>query len=179
MIEKSKSGHTTTCASIAELMAVLFFSEHGMNYNPKLPAECFASDRFVLSKGHAAPILYAVWAENGFLQPDELLDLRTLNSRIEGHPSPVLPFVDAATGSLGQGLGVACGMAYASKYLDKIPNRFWVIVGDGESAEGKQFVTARQFLGIPRIRPPIQPQQRNRHFGRQQTRPKPADATPT
>ncbi|KAG9332425.1 hypothetical protein JZ751_014523 [Albula glossodonta] len=77
------------------------------------------NDRFVLSKGHAAPVLYAVWAETGYLKESELLNLRKIDSILEGHPVPKQQFVDVATGSLGQGLGAACGMAYTGKYFDK------------------------------------------------------------
>lgn len=93
------SGHPTTCCSAAELMAALFFGE--MRYDPKDPQHAFA-DRLVLSKGHAAPILYAAWAEAGYISRSELLNLRELTSDLEGHPTPRLPFVDVASGSLGQ-----------------------------------------------------------------------------
>ena len=94
------------------------------------------NDRFVLSKGHAAPILYAAYALAGSVDVNELNNLRKFDSDLEGHPTPKLPFVDVATGSLGQGVSVAGGMAYSSKYLDKINNRYYVVIGDGESAEG-------------------------------------------
>lgn len=96
----SNSGHPTSCASLAEIMATLFFTKAGMHYNPKDPAN-FGNDRFVLSKGHAAPILYAAWAMAGYLDVAELLNLRKVDSLLEGHPVPKLPFVDVATGSLG------------------------------------------------------------------------------
>ncbi|XP_055936011.1 transketolase-like [Argiope bruennichi] len=127
------SGHPTSCSSIAEIMSVLFF--HVMRYrisNPRDPA----SDRFILSKGHAAPILYAAWAEAGLFSVDDLLNLRKVDSDLEGHPTPRLSFVDIATGSLGQGLSCAAGMAYVGKYIDKANYRVYCIVGDGESAEG-------------------------------------------
>lgn len=106
-----------------------------MHYDNVNPAN-FTSDRFVLSKGHAAPILYAAWAEAGYYTHEQLMTLRKFDSDLEGHPTPKLPYVDVATGSLGQGLGAAAGMAYSSKYLDKLNNRYWVICGDGEVAEG-------------------------------------------
>lgn len=108
-----------------------------MSYKPEDPAY-FLNDRLVLSKGHAAPILYAAWAHAGFVDRNKLKTLRQVNSDIEGHPIPMpsMPFIDVATGSLGQGLGVACGMAYSSKYMDKLNNKYYCIVGDGESAEG-------------------------------------------
>uniref|UniRef100_A0ABI7YVR3 Transketolase n=2 Tax=Felidae TaxID=9681 RepID=A0ABI7YVR3_FELCA len=110
------SGHPTSCCSAAEIMAVLFF--HTMRYKPLDPRNPH-NDRFVLSKGHAAPILYAVWAEAGFLPEEELLNLRKITSDLDGHPVPKQAFTDVATGSLGQGLGAACGMAYTGKYFDK------------------------------------------------------------
>ncbi|KFM69208.1 Transketolase, partial [Stegodyphus mimosarum] len=125
--------HPTSCSSIAEIMSVLFF--HAMRYkisNPKDPA----SDRLILSKGHAAPILYAAWAEAGLFSVDDLLNLRKVDSDLEGHPTPRLNFVDVATGSLGQGLSYAAGMAYVGKYIDKASYRVYCILGDGESSEG-------------------------------------------
>ncbi len=127
------SGHPTTCLSCAEIVATLFF--HEMRFDPQDPRNPL-NDRFVLSKGHAAPILYAVWAEAGFLSPEQLMTLRRLDSDLEGHPTPRLPFVDVATGSLGQGLGAGVGMALNSKYLDKTGYRTYVLLGDGEVAEG-------------------------------------------
>src|SRR5512141_1730712 len=90
------SGHPTSCCSAADLVAALFFGH--MRYDPRDPRYP-NNDRFVLSKGHAAPLLYAAWAENGFLKAEDLLTLRQLNSDLEGHPTPTLPFVDVATGS--------------------------------------------------------------------------------
>ncbi|VDP89631.1 unnamed protein product [Echinostoma caproni] len=129
----SKSGHPTSCASIAEIMAVLFLKE--MRYKPKDPRNP-SNDRFVLSKGHAAPVLYAAWAEVGLITESDLLSLRKLSSDLEGHPTPRLSFIDVATGSLGQGLSNAAGMAYVGKYVDHASYRVYCIVGDGESAEG-------------------------------------------
>src|SRR5262245_18232609 len=102
------SGHPTSCFSMAEIMAALFFSE--MRFEPKNPQNPDA-DRFILSKGHAAPILYAAWAAAGAFDRSELLKLRQLGSDLEGHPTPRLPFVDVATGSLGQGVCAAIGCA--------------------------------------------------------------------
>uniref|UniRef100_A0A4D5R8Z3 transketolase n=1 Tax=Scolopendra viridis TaxID=118503 RepID=A0A4D5R8Z3_SCOVI len=129
----SKSGHPTSCASSAEVMSVLFF--HTMRFNVSVPRDP-SSDRFVMSKGHAAPILYAAWAEAGLFPKDQLLSLRKVNSDLEGHPTPRLSFVDVATGSLGQGLSCAAGMAYTGKYFDKASYRVYCLIGDGESAEG-------------------------------------------
>uniref|UniRef100_A0A671USA3 Transketolase n=1 Tax=Sparus aurata TaxID=8175 RepID=A0A671USA3_SPAAU len=129
----SNSGHPTSCCSMAELMSVLFFNT--MRYKVEDPRnQC--NDRFVLSKGHAAPILYAVWAEAGYLKESDLLNLRKIDSDLEGHPTPKLQFVDMATGSLGQGLGAACGMAYTGKHFDKSSYRVYCMLGDGECAEG-------------------------------------------
>ncbi len=127
------SGHPTSCASAADIVATLFFSV--MRYDPKNPKHP-ANDRFVLSKGHAAPLLYAAWAETGLFDRKDLLRLRTLDSDLEGHPTPRLSFVDVATGSLGQGLSAGIGMALNAKRLDRSPARIYVLMGDGESAEG-------------------------------------------
>ncbi|XP_045163083.2 transketolase-like [Mercenaria mercenaria] len=129
----SNSGHPTSCASAAEIMSVLFF--HTMRYDIKFPRDP-RSDRFVMSKGHAAPILYAVWAEAGLFPVKDLLNLRKMDDDLEGHPTPRLNFIDVATGSLGQGLSCAAGMAYTGKYFDKSDYRVYCLVGDGESAEG-------------------------------------------
>lgn len=101
---------------MAELISVLFFNT--MRYKISAPKDA-SSDRFVLSKGHAAPILYAAWAEAGLFPTEDLGNLRKLGSDLEGHPTPRLNFVDVGTGSLGQGLAVACGMAYVGKNYDK------------------------------------------------------------
>uniref|UniRef100_A0A336MFB3 transketolase n=1 Tax=Culicoides sonorensis TaxID=179676 RepID=A0A336MFB3_CULSO len=131
--QASKSGHPTSCASIAEIMSVLFF--HTMRYKVSAPRDP-ASDRFVLSKGHAAPILYAAWAEAGLFPIEDLKNLRKIDSDLEGHPTPRLNFIDVGTGSLGQGVAVACGMSYVGKHYDQSGYRTYVVVGDGESAEG-------------------------------------------
>jgi len=126
------SGHPTSCCSAADVVAALFFGH--MRYDPKNP-HYHNNDRFILSKGHAAPLLYAAWAETGLFPTDELLKLRQLGSDLEGHPTPRLPFVDVATGSLGQGLAVGVGMALCAR-LDKLDYRTYVLLGDGECAEG-------------------------------------------
>jgi len=127
------SGHPTTCMSCAEIISTLFF--HAMRYDPKDPNNP-NNDRFILSKGHAAPILYAAWAELGIVSREDLLDLRKIDSDLEGHPTPRLDWIDVATGSLGQGLSVGVGMAINSKYLDKTDYRVYVLLGDGETVEG-------------------------------------------
>lgn len=129
----SKSGHPTSCASMAEIMAVLFFDT--MNYSIDDPKNGGA-DRFILSKGHAAPILYAAWAEAGLFPTQDLLNLRKIDSLLEGHPTPRLNFVDVATGSLGQGINCAAGMAFVGKKIDKADYNVYCLLGDGESAEG-------------------------------------------
>ncbi len=132
------SGHPTTCASAAEIMAALFFD--AMHYDPQDPGS-EANDVFILSKGHAAPVLYAAWAEAGYIAEEELLNLRRIDSDLEGHPPTTLPFVDVATGSLGQGLSVGVGMAHACR-LDGTSRRIWVLLGDGEIAEGSVWEAA-------------------------------------
>jgi transketolase len=126
------SGHPTSCCSAADIVATLFFSQ--MRYDAKNP-HYYNNDRFILSKGHAAPLLYAAWAENGFIPIPELATLRQFTSELEGHPTPRLAFADVATGSLGQGLGVGVGMARAAR-LDKLDYNTYVLLGDGEIAEG-------------------------------------------
>src|SRR5690606_9769762 len=132
------SGHPTTCMSAAEIVAALFFAE--MRFDPLDPQHPEA-DRFVLSKGHAAPILYAAWAAAGAFPRDEVLKLRTIGSDLEGHPTPRLPFVDVATGSLGQGLPAAVGIALNARRTSS-DYRTYVVLGDGETAEGSVWEAA-------------------------------------
>jgi transketolase len=132
------SGHPTSCMSMADLMAALFFSE--MRFDPKDPKNP-DSDRFILSKGHAAPILYSAWAEAGAFDRAELMTLRQIGSDLEGHPTPRLPFVDVATGSLGQGICAAIGSALNARRI-KSDYRTYVLLGDGESAEGSVWEAA-------------------------------------
>src|SRR5213593_3393481 len=129
---EAASGHPTSCCSAAEIMAALFFAE--MRFDPKDPRNPDA-DRFVLSKGHAAPVLYAAWAESGAFDRSELLKLRRIDSDLEGHPTPRRPFVDVATGSLGQGICAAIGIALNARRINS-DYRTYVLLGDGESAEG-------------------------------------------
>ena len=129
---KAGSGHPSSCCSAAEITAVAFFAE--MRFDPRDPRRPDA-DRFVLSKGHAAPLLYAAWAEAGAFDRAKLLTLRRFDSDLEGHPTPRLPFVDVATGSLGQGICAAVGMALNARRI-KSDYRTYVLLGDGESAEG-------------------------------------------
>ena len=132
------SGHPTTCMSAAEVVATLFFGE--MRYHPKDPQH-IDNDRFVLSKGHGAPILYAAWAEAGLFPREELLKLRRINSDLEGHPTPRLSFVDVATGSLGQGICAAIGIALNARRIGS-DYRTYVVLGDGEMAEGSVWEAA-------------------------------------
>jgi transketolase len=132
------SGHPTSCCSAADLVAALFFGH--MRYDPKNP-QYHNNDRFILSKGHAAPLLYAAWAETGLFPAEELLQLRRIGSNLEGHPTPRLPFVDVATGSLGQGLSVGVGMALCAR-LDDLDYRTYVLMGDGECSEGSVWEAA-------------------------------------
>lgn len=139
MLGESKSGHPGGSLSSADIVAILYF--HEMNVTPeniKAPER----DRFVLSKGHAAPVLYAALAEKGFFPVDELKTLRKINSRLQGHPSMKhLPGVEMSTGSLGQGLSAANGMALAGK-LDALNYRVYVLLGDGEIQEGQVWEAA-------------------------------------
>ena len=132
------SGHPTSCCSAADLVAALFFGE--MRFDPKDPHHP-GNDRFVLSKGHAAPVLYAAWAEAGAFDTSELLKLRTIGSDLEGHPTPRLPFVDVATGSLGQGICAAIGSALNARHIGS-DYRTYCLIGDGESAEGSVWEAA-------------------------------------
>src|SRR6266498_1341951 len=132
------SGHPTSCCSMADIMAALFFAE--MRFDPKDPHNP-DSDRFVLSKGHAAPLLYAAWPETGAFDRSELLKLRRIDSDLEGHPTPRLPFVDVATGSLGQGICAAIGTALNARRI-RSGYRTYVLLGDGESAEGSVWEAA-------------------------------------
>ncbi|MGA9776940.1 MAG: transketolase [Limisphaerales bacterium] len=132
------SGHPTSCCSAADVVAALFFGH--MRYDAKNP-HYHNNDRFILSKGHAAPLLYAAWAETGLFPADDLLKLRKFGSDLEGHPTPRLPFVDVATGSLGQGLSVGVGMALAARF-DKLDYNTYVLLGDGEIAEGSVWEAA-------------------------------------
>lgn len=131
---KAGSGHPTSSMSAADLMAVLFAKFLKYDFDrPQLPT----NDRLIFSKGHASPLLYALYKAAGAIDEKELMTLREFGSRLEGHPVPqILPWVDVATGSLGQGLPFGIGMALVGKYLDKLPFKVWVLLGDSEMAEG-------------------------------------------
>jgi transketolase len=127
------SGHPTSSMSAADLMAVLM-SKY-LHYDFADPANP-NNDHLIFSKGHASPLLYAVYKAAGAISDEEMLTFRKQGSRLEGHPTPRIPWVDVATGSLGQGLPIAVGVALAGKRLDRLPYRVWVLCGDSEMAEG-------------------------------------------
>jgi transketolase len=134
MLTECGSGHTGGSLSAADMATALYF--YKMKYDPKKP-DWKGRDYFILSKGHAAPLLYTVLAHAGFIEQSELCTLRKLGSRLQGHPdSKYLPGVEISTGSLGQGLSVANGLALAHK-LDKGTNRVYALLGDGEIQEGQ------------------------------------------
>lgn len=133
------SGHPSTCCSAADIVAALFFG--GMRFDPANPLRP-DNDRFVLSKGHAAPLLYAAWAEVGIVPREATLTLREFDSDLEGHPTPRLPWVDVATGSLGQGLAAAVGIALNARRIGS-SYRTYVLMGDGEMAEGSVWEAAQ------------------------------------
>jgi transketolase len=127
------SGHPTSCASAAEIVSTLFFGVMKHESREGVPE---FSDEFVLSKGHAAPLLYGALAEAGMIPREEITSLRKIHSRLEGHPVPRIPSVRTATGSLGQGLSVGVGMALSAKCLKPPARRVFVLLGDGECMEG-------------------------------------------
>ena len=131
----AKAGHPGGSLSAADILAYLYGKE--MKYDPKNPKSA-DRDRFVLSKGHAAPALYSVLAYSGFFPPEDLKTLRHIGSYLQGHPNMnTVPGVDMSTGSLGQGISAACGMAKAAKYLGKNDIRVFTMLGDGEIEEGQ------------------------------------------
>jgi transketolase len=139
MLNVAGSGHTGGSLSAADLVTALYF--HKMRHNPKDP-HWPERDRFILSKGHAAPVLYAALARSGYFPVGELSTLRKLGSRLQGHPdSKKLPGVEVSTGSLGQGLSIACGIALAGR-LDKKKYRVYALMGDGEIQEGQVWEAA-------------------------------------
>src|SRR5918912_3263476 len=132
----AKSGHPSSGMSAADLMAVLLDRYYRYDFDePKSPA----NDRLVFSKGHASTLLYAMYRAAGVISEDEMLTYRRFTSTFEGHPTPRIPWVDVATGSLGQGLPYGVGLALAGKRLDQTPMRTWVLLGDSEIAEGSQW----------------------------------------
>ncbi|NUU23851.1 MAG: transketolase, partial [Streptomycetaceae bacterium] len=141
------SGHPTSSLSAADLMAVLL-ARH-LRYDFDAPAHP-GNDRLIFSKGHATPLLYAMYRAVEAIGDAELLTFRRLDSRLEGHPTPHLPWVDFATGSLGQGLPIGAGLAWAVRRLEDGPARVWVLSGDGETAEGSVWEAA-EFAGFNRL----------------------------
>jgi transketolase len=136
---KAGSGHPTSSMSAADLAAVLLAAHFRYDFeSPDNPA----NDRLVFSKGHASPLVYGLFRAAGVLSEEELGTYRQFGSRLQGHPTPVLPWVDVATGSLGQGLPIGVGMALAGKLLNRLPFRVWVICGDSEMAEGSMWEAA-------------------------------------
>jgi transketolase len=130
------SGHPTSSMSAADLMAVLMLNYLHYDFdNPQNPN----NDHLIFSKGHASPLLYSMYKAAGAISDEEFMTLRKFGSRLEGHPTPVLPWVDVATGSLGQGLPIGVGIALAGKYLDKLPYHIWVLLGDSEMTEGSNW----------------------------------------
>src|SRR3954453_8843619 len=132
----TKSGHPTSSMSAADLMAVLLAKY--LHYDFDTPDDPH-NDHLVFSKGHASPLLYSMYRAAGAIDEQELLTFRTFGSRMQGHPTPEIPWVDVATGSLGQGLPYGVGMALAGKKLDRLPYRVWVLCGDSEIAEGSMW----------------------------------------
>jgi transketolase len=130
------SGHPTSSMSAADLMAVLVAKY--LRYDFGAPDDP-RNDHLIFSKGHASPLLYAIYKATGAISDQEMLTFRQFGSRIEGHPTPVLPWVDVATGSLGQGLPIAVGIALTAKRLDRLPYRVWCLCGDSEMAEGSMW----------------------------------------
>ncbi len=133
MVYNAKSGHIGGAMSSVELLTVLYHKFMKLCPNPALDFEI--RDRFVLSKGHASSVLYSVLSQTGYFPKEELMSFRIFGSRLQGHPVPICPGIDAATGSLGQGLSIACGMAMGLK-LDKNPAKVYCLMGDGELQEG-------------------------------------------
>ena len=130
------SGHPTSSMSAADLMAVLTSKYLHYDFDD---ADDPRNDHLIFSKGHASPLLYAIYKAAGAISDEEMLTFRQLGSRIEGHPTPVLPWVDVATGSLGQGLPISVGVALTGKRLDRLPYRVWCLCGDSEMAEGSMW----------------------------------------
>src|SRR5712692_6317743 len=127
------SGHPSSSLSAADLMAVLLAGHYRYDFGRP---DDLANDHLIFSKGHASPLVYAMFRAAGAIDDEELLTFRRLGSRLEGHPTPILPWVDVATGSLGQGLPIGVGLALTGKQLDRLPYHVWVLCGDSEMAEG-------------------------------------------
>ncbi len=149
-VDGAQSGHATSSLSAADLMAVLLARHLHYDFaDPSNPA----NDHLIFSKGHASPLLYAMYKAAGAVTDDELMSFRQFGSKLEGHPTPVLPWVDVATGSLGQGLPIAVGVALAGRRLDRLPYRTWVLCGDSEMSEGSiwEALSHASFEGLDNI----------------------------
>jgi transketolase len=151
MSTNAGSGHPTSSMSAADLMAVLM-ARH-LRYDFHDPQQ--ANDHLIFSKGHASPLLYAIFRAAGAISEEEMFTYRKLGSRLQGHPTPVIPWVDVATGSLGQGLPIAVGIALAGRMLDRLPYHVWVLCGDSELAEGSiwEAIDKAGFYGLPNLTP--------------------------
>jgi len=146
MTHAAGSGHPGGSLSCADIMATLYF--HVLNIDPKKP-DWLERDRFILSKGHAAPVLYAALAERGFFPVEDLITLRKLGSKLQGHPERgTVPGIEACAGAEGQGLSVGIGMALAAR-LDKKSLRVYVLLGDGENDAGQSWEAA---MGAPHFK---------------------------
>src|SRR5918998_3872949 len=132
----ANSGHPSSGLSAADLMAVLL--DGHLRYRFDRPDDP-TNDHLIFSKGHASTLAYAVFRAAGAISDDELMTYRQFGSPLQGHPTPVLPWVDVATGSLGQGFPIAVGVALAGKRLDRLPYRVWTLCGDSEMAEGSMW----------------------------------------
>src|SRR6476659_5916115 len=135
-VSSKKNGHPTSSMSAADLMAVLLARYLRYDFDA---AENHANDNLVFSKGHASPLLYGLYKMAGAIDDEELLTFREFGSRLQGHPTPEIPWVDVATGSLGQGLPISVGIALAGKRLESADFRVWVLCGDSELAEGSMW----------------------------------------
>ena len=153
---RAGSGHATSSLSAADLMTGLLFGG-AFRYDVEHP-ERPDNDRLIFSKGHASPLLLRALGGAGAVTEEELLTLRRFGSPLEGHPTPAFPFTEAATGSLGQGLSIGVGMALNAKYLDRLPYRTWVLLGDSEMAEGSQW----EAIQVAALLPAGQPRRRAR-----------------
>lgn len=145
------SGHLTSSLSATDLMTALVFGG-AFRFKVSEP-EHPNNDRLIFSKGHASPLFYSLWAAAGAITEQELLTYRRFGSRLEGHPTPRFPYVEAATGSLGQGLGIGLGMALNAKLLDRLPYRTYVLLGDSEMSEGSQWeaIELAAYYGLPNL----------------------------
>ncbi len=146
----ANSGHPTSSMSAADLMAVLISKYLHYDFDsPENPA----NDHLIFSKGHASPLLYSIYKACGAVTEDEMATYRQMGSRLEGHPTPDIPWVDVATGSLGQGLPIAVGVALAAKKLDRLDYRTWVLCGDSEMAEGSMWEAFEEasFAGLDNL----------------------------